>query len=108
MALYCPLQEARSLIILTALFLLGRVLFWIGYHYPYVRAFGFGITFYPTVAVYLWLILRMVFGIRSISDGARDGALALPPLLPVQDGVERPHEHQDVQRQIVPDHGADE
>ena len=65
MALYCPPQEARSLIILTALFLLGRVLFWIGYHYnPYVRAFGFGITFYPTVAVYLWLILRMVFGIQ--------------------------------------------
>jgi hypothetical protein len=64
MALYCPLEEARSLIILTALFLLGRVLFWVGYHYnPYVRAFGFGITFYPTVAVFLWLILRMVFGI---------------------------------------------
>jgi hypothetical protein len=64
MALYCPPEEARSLIILTALFLLGRVLFWAGYHYnPYVRAFGFGITFYPTVAVYLWLILRMVFGV---------------------------------------------
>jgi hypothetical protein len=29
-----------------------------------VRAFGFGITFYPTVAVYLWLVLFMVFGIR--------------------------------------------
>jgi hypothetical protein len=27
-------------------------------------AFGFGITFYPTVAVYLWLILYMVFGIH--------------------------------------------
>jgi MAPEG family len=64
LALYCPREEARSLIILTALFLLGRVLFWIGYHYnPFVRAFGFGITFYPTVAVYLWLILRMVFNI---------------------------------------------
>jgi hypothetical protein len=64
MALYCPPEEARSLIILTGLFLLGRVLFWIGYHYnPYVRAFGFGITFYPTVAVYLWLILRMAFGL---------------------------------------------
>jgi hypothetical protein len=64
MALYCPPEEARSLIILTALFLLGRVLFWAGYHFnPYLRAFGFGITFYPTVAVYLWLILRMVFGV---------------------------------------------
>jgi hypothetical protein len=29
-----------------------------------VRAFGFGITFYPTVVVFLWLILRMVFGIE--------------------------------------------
>jgi len=65
LALYCPIEEARSLIILTVLFVLGRVLFWVGYHYnPYVRAFGFGITFYPTVAVYLWLILRMVFGIQ--------------------------------------------
>lgn len=64
MALYCPPEEARSLIILTGLFLLGRVLFWVGYHYnPFVRAFGFGITFYPTVAVFLWLILRMGFGI---------------------------------------------
>ena len=66
LALYCPPEEARTLIILTALFLLGRVLFWVGYHYnPYVRAFGFGITFYPTVAVYLWLILDMVFGIHD-------------------------------------------
>ena len=65
LALYCPIEEARSLIILTVLFVLGRVLFWVGYHYnPYVRAFGFGITFYPTVAVYLWLVLWMVFGIR--------------------------------------------
>jgi MAPEG family protein len=65
LALYCPPQEARTLIVLTALFVLGRLLFWVGYHYnPHVRAFGFGITFYPTVAVYLWLILRMAFGIE--------------------------------------------
>jgi hypothetical protein len=64
MALYCPPEEARALIILTGLFVLGRLLFWVGYHYnPFVRAFGFGVTFYPTVAVYLWLILRMGFGI---------------------------------------------
>jgi MAPEG family len=65
LALYCPLEEARTLIILTILFGMGRVLFWVGYHYnPHVRAFGFGITFYPTVAVYLWLILYVVFGIH--------------------------------------------
>ncbi|MGV1013889.1 MAG: MAPEG family protein [Methyloceanibacter sp.] len=65
LALYCPLDEARTLIILTILFVLGRALFWVGYHYnPYVRAFGFGLTFYPMVAVYLWLMLYMVFGIR--------------------------------------------
>lgn len=65
LALYCPPEEARTLIILTTLFVTGRILFWIGYHYnPYVRAFGFGLTFYPTVAVYLWLILYMVFGIH--------------------------------------------
>jgi len=65
LALYCPPEEARTLIILTTLFVTGRVLFWVGYHYnPYVRAFGFGLTFYPTVAVYLWLVLYMVFGIH--------------------------------------------
>jgi len=65
LAMYCPLEEARTLPILTALFVLGRVLFWIGYHKnPYLRAFGFGITFYPTVAAFAWLMLMMVFGIR--------------------------------------------
>jgi hypothetical protein len=65
LALYCPLEEARTLIILTILFVLGRVLFWVGYHInPYVRAFGFGLTFYPTVVVYAWLMLAMLFGIR--------------------------------------------
>jgi uncharacterized MAPEG superfamily protein len=65
LALYCPPEEARSLIILTVLFVLGRILFWIGYHRnPYLRAFGFGIGFYPTVAAFAWLMLIMVFGIR--------------------------------------------
>ena len=65
LALFCPPEEARTLIILTALFLLGRILFWIGYHRnPYLRAFGFGLTFYPTVGAYIWLVLFMVLGIR--------------------------------------------
>jgi MAPEG family len=64
-SLFTPAEEARSLPILTMLFVLGRILFWIGYHKnPYLRAFGFGITFYPTVAVYIWLVLFMLFGVR--------------------------------------------
>jgi len=64
LSIYAPIEEARSLPILTALFLLGRVLFWIGYHKnPYLRAFGFGLTFYPIFAVYAWLLLYMLFGI---------------------------------------------
>jgi hypothetical protein len=51
--------------ILTMLFVLGRILFWTGYHKnPHLRAFGFGLTFYPTVAVYIWFVLFTVFGIR--------------------------------------------
>jgi hypothetical protein len=65
LAVYCPLEEARTLPILTAIFLLGRMLFWIGYHYnPYMRAFGFGLTFWPTVVAYTWLFLLMVFDLR--------------------------------------------
>jgi len=64
-AIYCPLEEARTLPILTALFLIGRVLFWIGYHKnQYLRAFGFGVTFWPTVVAFIWLLLVMIFGIR--------------------------------------------
>ena len=64
-ALYSPAQEARALPILTMLFMLGRILFWIGYYKnPYLRAFGFGLTFYPTVAVYIWFVLFILFGIR--------------------------------------------
>lgn len=64
-ALYSPAEGARALPILTVLFLLGRTLFWIGYHsHPYLRAFGFGVTFYPTVAIYIWFVLLSLFGIR--------------------------------------------
>jgi uncharacterized MAPEG superfamily protein len=64
-ALYSHADEARSIVILTMLFVLGRILFWIGYHKnPYLRAFGFGLTFYPTVAVYIWYMLFMMFDVR--------------------------------------------
>jgi hypothetical protein len=42
------------------LFCLGRLTFWIGYHVggPW-RAFGFAVTFYPTVFGYAFLALRL-------------------------------------------------
>ena len=64
-ALYSPAEEARAIPILTTLFVLGRLLFWVGYHKnAHLRAFGFGLTFYPTVAVYIWYVLFMLLGIR--------------------------------------------
>lgn len=66
-SLYAPADEAKTLIIMTVLFLIGRMLFWVGYHVnPLLRAFGFGLTFYPTFAAYFWLLIRMVFGIEII------------------------------------------
>jgi hypothetical protein len=63
--LYSPVEDAKALPILTTLFVLGRILFWVGYHKnPLLRAFGFGLTFYPTVAVYIWYVLFMLTGIR--------------------------------------------
>ncbi len=64
LCLYAVQHEVRSVPILTGLFLLGRLLFWIGYHKnPLLRAFGFGLTFYPTFGVFVWLMLYLVFGI---------------------------------------------
>ena len=64
MALYLTPKDAQTLPILATLFFIGRVLYWWGYHHnTYVRAFGFGLTFYPTVIVYAWLILIMVTGL---------------------------------------------
>ena len=45
---------------LAALFALGRATFWIGYLYaPWARAFGLGLTFYPTIAALIWLAFRL-------------------------------------------------
>ena len=62
---YAPADNAGTLVSLTVLWLLGRILFWIGYHTnPVLRAFGFGITFYPTVIVYVWLVVMVTTGYR--------------------------------------------
>ena len=62
-----PPHEAVVLPVLTALFILGRFLFWWGYHNnQLVRAFGFGITFYPTLMALVWLLLRFTLGVEII------------------------------------------
>lgn len=63
MALYLTPKDAQTVPILATLFFIGRLLYWWGYHHnTYVRAFGFGLTFYPTVIVYGWVLLYVVTG----------------------------------------------
>jgi hypothetical protein len=53
-------ESIRAVAVLVMLFVIGRVTFWIGYHYSGpARAFGFGTTFYPTVAVYVYVVSRL-------------------------------------------------
>ena len=48
---------------LVALFLIGRVTFWLGYSRSApARAFGFATTFYPSVVVCLYVGLRLITG----------------------------------------------
>lgn len=58
-------HAAMLLIAHAALFSVGRGLFWWGYHYqPAARAYGFTLTFYSSVAIYLYaasFLLRALF-----------------------------------------------
>jgi uncharacterized membrane protein YecN with MAPEG domain len=55
-----PAGSLRAIPILVVLFVIGRIAFWIGYRIsPVGRAFGFATTFYPTVAAYGYVLLRM-------------------------------------------------
>lgn len=48
-------HAAMLLIAHAAVFSVGRGLFWWGYHYqPAARAYGFTLTFYSSVAIYLY------------------------------------------------------
>jgi len=61
LGLALALPESRLALIpeLAVVFAAGRALFWAGYLFaPWARAFGFGLTFYPTVAAYIWLVWR--------------------------------------------------
>jgi hypothetical protein len=60
LALWLPADRLGLIPLLALLFGVGRIAFWIGYLIaPWARAFGFALTFYPTVAVYVWLALRI-------------------------------------------------
>lgn len=59
LALMLPQERLGLIGMLAVLFVLGRVLFWIGYLIaPWARAVGFGLTFYPTAVALIWLAVR--------------------------------------------------
>jgi hypothetical protein len=46
----------------ATLFVFGRIAFWIGYlKQPIDRAFGQGVTLYPTIAVLIYDVYRVLF-----------------------------------------------
>ena len=56
LALWLPAGQLGLIPVLAVLFGFGRAAFFIGYLIaPWARAFGFALTFYPTVAAYIWL-----------------------------------------------------
>lgn len=59
LALALPHAQLKLIPAMAIAFLIGRALFWIGYLIaPVGQAFGLGLTFYPTIAAYVWLVLR--------------------------------------------------
>jgi hypothetical protein len=61
LALALPADRLQLIAMLAVLFAGGRILFWIGYLIaPWARAFGFGLTFYPTAAALVWLAWRAI------------------------------------------------
>lgn len=53
--------ELKLIPVLVSLFIFGRITFWIGYHRGTVsRAFGFAVTFYPTIVMMLYAGWRIL------------------------------------------------
>ena len=53
-------QNLSLIATLAALFAVGRAAFWAGYVYaPWARAFGLGLTAYPTFLALVWLAIRL-------------------------------------------------
>lgn len=60
LALTLPHQMLTLIPAMAIVFIVGRVLFWIGYLIaPVARALGLGLSAYPTFAALIWLAWRM-------------------------------------------------
>ena len=60
LALELQPQDLGLIPALAGLFAVGRAAFWLGYLYaPWARAFGLGLTAYPTFAALIWLAFRL-------------------------------------------------
>ncbi|MGD0191579.1 MAG: MAPEG family protein [Rhizomicrobium sp.] len=61
LALALPFDRLSLIPALAILFVVARALFWFGYLVaPWARALGFALTFYPTVAAFIWLGTRLL------------------------------------------------
>jgi len=61
LALQLRPQDLGLIPALAGLFAVGRAAFWLGYLYaPWARAFGLGLTAYPTFAALIWLAFRVL------------------------------------------------
>jgi hypothetical protein len=61
LAVLLPVSQLGLIPVLAVLFGVGRIAFWIGYLIaPWARAFGFALTFYPTVVAYVWIAWRLL------------------------------------------------
>ncbi|MEO8115589.1 MAG: hypothetical protein ABI655_14475 [Phenylobacterium sp.] len=59
LALALPASQLNLIPAMAGLFAVGRAAFWLGYlAAPWARAFGLGLTFYPTAAALVWLAFR--------------------------------------------------
>jgi uncharacterized MAPEG superfamily protein len=60
---FLDVHSIKLIPILATVFVLGRIAFWIGYlKNPLYRAFGFGVTLYPTAAMLFYDAYRVLVG----------------------------------------------
>ncbi|MBL4800651.1 MAG: MAPEG family protein [Emcibacter sp.] len=57
-------EQMKLIPLLVSLFIVGRISFWIGYHQNALsRAFGFAVTFYPTLFIMIYTSWRIWTGV---------------------------------------------